>query len=82
MYTELMKTMTKVINEVIDLKLHKARFDRSYQGRVIEILGGDKCSIEMNGQKYTARYYRENLSAGDIVWVCAPRNDWNNLYII
>ena len=57
MYDKLLRALAKAINDAVEYKMKTAEFDRSYQGRVAEILGG----VQMFDCDKWSRAYRQIL---------------------
>lgn len=81
-YTEVINKMADTIEKAIEKAIEKGKVDRSYQARVVEDKGNKHYVVKFNGNERSARGYRDNISVGDVVIVCVPQNNWNNLYIV
>lgn len=81
-YTSILEEMVDtILNSTVKL-IGKAKFDKSFNAKVIEDRGNGRYVIIHNNKNYTAHGYRENINVGDYVMVCVPQNNWNNLYIV
>lgn len=56
-------------------------FDKTFKAQVVSKVSQNKCKVKYKGKEYTA-YCRETLSIGQVVWVCAPQNNWSDLFVI
>jgi len=75
-YQKLADDMTLLINN----KLNNIARDRTFKAKIIEKVSNNKYKILYKNRYYTARCHAE-LSVGDIVYVCAPENNWSELFI-
>ncbi len=80
-YTDTIKAISDAVLNNVKKAIDKAKFDRTFDAVVVEIKSGDKCVIEYQGGKYACSY-STIVRVGDYVKVCAPRNDWNMLYVV
>ena len=80
-YTELIKQLSANIIEAVKNLIKKAEYDQSYKAKITEVVSGKKVKILLNGHTHAATT-GISYEVGDIVWVCVPRNNWNNLYIV
>lgn len=81
-YTEVMQELSHVVVSAIQSCLKSAKFDVSFKAQVTAIIAANTYTIMYKRQNYTAHGYRENIKVGDYVMVCAPQNNWSNLYIV
>lgn len=68
------------MNLFIDQKLKHIRRDRTFKARITEKVCDGKYTIIYQNRYYTARCPAE-LTAGETVYVCAPDNNWSELFI-
>lgn len=74
---KLVATILSYVQKLID----KAAFDRTFRARIISIISDGKYQIEWKGAKYTVKSSQTHV-VGDWVWVCAPMNKWEELFIL
>lgn len=70
----------QAINNLIEPKLEKLRYDKTYRAKVTAIIGGGLYEVQIKDKKYTVGYGGA-LSIGDIVKVKAPLNNFSDIYI-
>jgi hypothetical protein len=63
--------------EIVDSDFYKRQINNN---RVIEVMPNNKCKILYAGTSYVARCDTQ-VSVDDIVWVCAPQNNWSELNV-
>lgn len=80
-YAELIKQLCANIIEAVKNLIKKAEYDQSFRVKITEIESAKKVKFLLNGVTHTATTGNQ-YAVGDIVWVCVPRNNWNNLYIV
>lgn len=80
--TQLVQQIASTILESIKKGIDtEGKYDRSFKAIVERKVGAAKYEINYGGQTMTA-HSSLLLTAGDIVMVCAPQNNWNELYIV
>jgi len=79
-FIEVYQKITDDMNLLIENKLKNSKRDRSFKAKVIEKLSDGKYRIQYKNQSYTARC-PATLEPNDTVYVCAPENDWTELFI-
>lgn len=72
--------LSKVINNAIDLKLSKAKFDITKTGVVKEKVNDNYYKILIDGNEYSLPS-KEKLVIGTSVNVIIPQNNYSNMYI-
>jgi len=65
----------------IDKKLNNAPYDKTYKGRITEIISEKKYKVSFNGNTYTAKSNNVH-NVNDIVYVLVPQNNYKDLFII
>lgn len=70
----------QAINNLIEPKLDKLRYDRTYRAKVTAIAGGGLYEVQIKNTKYNVSYSGV-LSIGDVVKVKAPLNNFSDIYI-
>lgn len=80
---QLVQDITKTILDSVRKALDNAKFDRSFKAKVVlkESNKNNSYTVLYNGMYYSAISAYE-CAIGDIVRVCAPRNNWNELFIV
>lgn len=80
-YTEVLQTLISSIMESVKSMISIAPCDHSFKARITEAAGSKKYKVIHSGKTYTVSS-SVDYKAGDYVWVCAPCNNWNNLFIV
>lgn len=78
------KKIQDFVNDMLDYiqkSINKSSFDRTFRARIIKKLRDGKYQIEYKGGKYTARS-SQSYNENDMVYVCAPMNKWEELFIL
>ena len=57
-------------------------YDKTFLSTVIDKDGSGNAAVFINGRNYTAKCGNLSVSKGDTVFVCAPQNNWNDLFIV
>lgn len=70
----------QAINNLIEPKLEKLRYDKTYRAKVTAIIGGGVYEVQIKDAKYNINY-NGALGVGDIVKVKAPLNNFSDIYI-
>lgn len=80
-YTELLQSMTGAIRKAImDIK-DRLQYDRTFKAKVTGVLGDRYYTVLYRGKDYKVLSSLA-CTVGDHVYVCAPCNNWNDLFII
>lgn len=74
------KIITSILSEVLHI-IKGAKFDKTFKAKIIEKTDEGKYLILYMGNQYYAVCHAA-LNTGDIVRVCAPQNNWNELFIV
>ena len=80
-YDEIIKNIVSSLRENIKILINKAKFDITFKARVIENVSGNKYQVLYKGEKYTV-VSNITLTKNQIVRVCAPQNNWNELFVV
>ena len=80
-YTEIIKNIVSSLKENFKLLLKNANFDKTFKAKIVENISGNKYKILYKGKYYTAISENE-LPIDKIVKVCAPQNNWSELFIV
>lgn len=78
------KKIQDFVNDMLDYiqkSINKSSFDRTFRARIVKKISDGKYQIEWCGNKYTARS-SQSYNENDIVYVCAPMNKWEELFIL
>ncbi|GEM_PF-2645598 len=77
---EVYKKIADDINLLIDTKVKNVSRDFTFKAQIVEPVDAGTYRILYKNAHYTARCSAA-LAPGDIVFVCAPANDWSELFI-
>lgn len=83
MELELIKTVETVIETLlasVNKLINNAPHDKTFCAQITGISDNGKYETLYKGKKYTVTCNRA-LTVGTWVWVCAPQNNWNNLFV-
>lgn len=72
--------MYKDIEKMITEKIKTIRYDRTFRAKITSQISANKFNILYKKKEYPASCDIK-AKIGDIVWVCAPENNWDELYI-
>lgn len=61
-------------------KLKNIRYDKTFRAKILECISDGKYKVLYKNKEYLAKS-DYSLDIGDLVWVCAPENNWNELYV-
>lgn len=80
---DLIKTIENMIETLldsVDKLIKKAPYDKTFRAQVVGATNEGKYEVQYKGKEYSARC-DVPLSSGTWVDVCAPQNNWSELYI-
>ena len=77
-YTE---TIQEVCKTMINTLYRKDRSDKTFKAQVTENKGNSKYKVKYCGNDYTVSSSIA-LMVGDYIRVCAPCNNWNDLFVV
>lgn len=80
-YTEVLQKLAQAIKSMVQNELKYAKYDRTFKAIISKKISSVKYEINYQNRIYTATTSRE-CNVGDIVRVCAPQNNWNDLFIL
>lgn len=80
-YDEIIKNIVSSLRENIKILINKSKFDRTFKATVIGNIKGNKYQVLYKGEKYTVTS-DVTLVTDQIVRVCAPQNNWSELFVI
>ena len=82
LHKRIQSEIIQAIEQLMNRRFEKAGFDITRVGTVIEVLGNNKYSVMINGSAHTVPCAVDlNLSIGNSVYVTAPQNNFDSLYI-
>ena len=82
MYNDTIQEMATTIIDTIRRGINQwGKFDRTFTGVVKKKVGGQKYLVNWMGNEYTV-VSSIALSTGDTVRVCAPQNNWSDLFVV
>lgn len=72
------REMARVIAELV---YKKDTSDHSFKAKIVSVANSKKYEVLYSGNIYTVSSSTV-CEVGDFVWVCAPCNNWNNLFVV
>lgn len=82
-YTQLINRMTNnILSQIRKAIENESKYDKTFIATVISKDSSGNATVFLNGRNYSAKYGRMSVSAGDTAYVCAPQNNWNELFIV
>ena len=80
-YDEIIKTIASNLRDSFKILLNKAKFDRTFKATVVGNIKGNKYQVIYKGETYTVTS-EVALSTDQVVRVCAPQNNWSELFVV
>lgn len=80
-YNELWNDFSSSLFAHVKNLIKKAPYDKTFKAKVLGKISDDKYLILYKNIKYTASS-NGAVNTGDIVHVCAPGNNWSELFIL
>ena len=80
-YDEIIKNIASSLKENFKILLDRAKFDKTFKAKIIDKISENKYQILYRGQKHTVTS-DSTLSVNQIVKVCAPQNNWSELFVV
>lgn len=80
-YNQLIYGIVEHIKEAIDTRIAQANVDRTFKAIIVGKVSNGKYEIQYQRKKYTVSA-NKSYSVGDVVRVCAPCNDWSDLFVV
>lgn len=77
-YTETIKEICRAIVSTLYRKDHS---DKTFKAQITENIGNSKYKVLYTGNTYIVSS-SINLQAGDYVRICAPCNNWDDLFVV
>ncbi len=75
----IVETVLSAVSKAIE---KYGKYDRTFTANVIDVQNAQKrCVVMYNGTSYTASTTID-VSLGDLVRVCVPCNNWNDLFVV
>lgn len=82
MYNEVILNMAQTIVDTIKQGVDQwGKFDKQFKAVVKKKVGGSRYIVTNMDHEYTV-YSPTALTEGDIVRVCAPQNNWTDLFVV
>lgn len=75
-----LQNIIQAINNIVEPKVESLKYDKTFRGKIIEVIDVGKYKVQINGKDYTMTH-NEKLAVGDIVKVKAPLNNFSDIYI-
>lgn len=79
-FQDVYKKIAEDLNYLFSIKADTLKYDKTFRAKVIENLSIKKCKVLYKGKEHVVKCDGD-VNVNDMVWVCAPGNDWNELYI-
>ncbi len=79
-FQDVYKKIAEDLNYLFSIKADSLKYDKTFRAKVIDNLSSKRCKVLYKGKEYTVKC-DGSINVNDMVWVCAPGNDWNELYI-
>lgn len=80
-FQEVYKRIAEDINYLFTSKADTLKYDKTFRAKVIGQISANKYKVLYKNKEYNVRCDRE-LLAPNMVWVCAPQNNWDELFIV
>lgn len=80
-YNEIIKNIVASLKDSFKLLIERADFDRTFKAKIIGKISDNKYQILYRGHKYTVTS-EDNVYTDQIVHVCAPQNNWSELFVV
>ena len=73
-------SIIQAIDNLFDAKSESLKYDKTYRGKVLNIIDENKYEVSVNGALYEL-LYNGTLNIGDIVRIKSPMNNFSEIYI-
>lgn len=80
-YISIFKEFSTQLKTVIENQISQANVDRTFKAVIIKKISDGKYQVQYQRKKYTVSA-NKSYSVGDVVRVCAPCNDWSDLFVV
>lgn len=80
-YNELWNEISNSLFTHVKNLINKAPYDKTFKAKVLKKLSDGKYQILYKNARYTTRC-NGLVNIGDTVHVCAPKNNWSELFIL
>lgn len=79
--TVISKMTDSILSKIEQAVNEKGQYDKTFTANILQKISNTKALITYKGTIYTVRS-TVSFEEGDLVRVCAPCNDWNDLFIV
>lgn len=79
-YKEGLDSILQAINNLISPQLVNLRYDKTFRGKITNVIDNGLYEVQINGKTYTLPY-AGTLQVNDIVKVKSPLNNFSDIYI-
>lgn len=69
------------IERTVTEKLKNIRYDKTFKATVTQKVNNTVYKVACKKAEYKVKS-DYNLSIDDVVWVCAPENNWDSLFVV
>lgn len=73
-------SIIQAIDNLFDAKSEGLKYDKTYRGKISNIIDENKYEVSVNGALYELSY-NGTLNVGDIVRIKSPMNNFSEIYI-
>lgn len=73
-------SIIQAIDNLFDAKSEGLKYDKTYRGKISNIIDENKYEVSVNGAFYELSY-NGTLNVGDIVRIKSPMNNFSEIYI-
>lgn len=80
-YNEVLKIISKAVADFFNAKTSELPYDKTFTAKITSPDAQGVCQIIYNGKQHKA-YSSISCNIGDFVRVCAPNNNWQELFIV
>jgi aryl-phospho-beta-D-glucosidase BglC (GH1 family) len=79
-FQDVYKTLTEDIKFLFNNMGDTLNYDKTFRAKVVDTKSSNKFIVSYKNRNYIVKCYGK-VKIGDNVWVCAPGNNWDELYI-
>ena len=80
-FQEVYKRIAEDINYLFTSKADALKYDRTFRAKVIGQETNGKYKVLYKDKEYMTKS-DISLNIDDLVWVCAPENNWDSLFVV
>ena len=80
-YLSIINMICAEIKELVKSMIRTAKFDQTFKAIINKKLSDNQYEIIYQRKYYHARS-NGDYKTGDVIYVCAPQNNWSDLYIV